>query len=164
MEMLRLESKNIRVESSVAPGSPPVWGNSNQLFRCCLEIIGNAADALHETGGGVFRLSSRLEGDDVVLEFSDSGPGIRDPQRVFDPFYTTKPIGKGAGLGLSATYGVVQDHHPKREADGTGRERRASRPHERARLGTSGLGEATVEAKGAKLYSGGEITGGPPRD
>jgi signal transduction histidine kinase len=110
MEMLRLESKNIRVESRVAPGCPPVWGNSNQLFRCCLEIIGNAADALHETGGGVFRLSSRLEGDDVVLEFSDSGPGIRDPQRVFDPFYTTKPIGKGTGLGLSATYGVVQDH------------------------------------------------------
>jgi signal transduction histidine kinase len=110
MEMLRLESKNIRVESSITRGFPPVWGNSNQLFRCCLEIIGNAADALQEVSGGVFRLSSRLEGEHVVLEFSDSGPGIRDPQRVFDPFYTTKPIGKGAGLGLSATYGVVQDH------------------------------------------------------
>jgi len=47
----------------------------------------------------------------VVLEFCDSGPGIREPQRVFDPFYTTKPVGKGTGLGLSATYGVVQDHH-----------------------------------------------------
>jgi signal transduction histidine kinase len=110
MEMLRLESKHIRVESSITRGLPPIWGNSNQLFRCCLEIIGNAADALDETSGGVFRVSSRLEAKDVVLEFSDSGPGMRDPQRVFDPFYTTKPIGKGAGLGLSATYGVVQDH------------------------------------------------------
>ena len=45
-----------------------------------------------------------------MLQFSDSGPGIRDPRRVFDPFYTTKPVGKGTGLGLSAAYGVVQDH------------------------------------------------------
>ena len=44
------------------------------------------------------------------MEFSDTGPGLREPQRVFDPFYTTKPIGKGTGLGLSAVYGVIQDH------------------------------------------------------
>ena len=50
------------------------------------------------------------EGNELVLEFSDSGPGVRDPQRIFDPFYTTKPVGKGMGLGLSVTYGVVQDH------------------------------------------------------
>ena len=46
----------------------------------------------------------------MVVQFSDSGPGIKEPHRVFDPFYTTKPIGKGTGLGLSAVYGVVQDH------------------------------------------------------
>jgi signal transduction histidine kinase len=46
----------------------------------------------------------------VVVQFSDSGPGIKEPHRVFDPFYTTKPIGKGTGLGLSEVYGVVQDH------------------------------------------------------
>ena len=39
-----------------------------------------------------------------------TGPGIRDPRRIFDPFYTTKAVGKGMGLGLSGTYGVVQDH------------------------------------------------------
>ena len=50
------------------------------------------------------------EGDQVVIEFSDSGPGARDPNRVFDPFYTTKPVGKGTGLGLSACYGIVQEH------------------------------------------------------
>jgi len=110
MELLRLESKKIRVESSIAPGLPRIWGNTNQLFQCCLEIIGNAMDALEEVSGGTFSASARREGDEVVLEFSDSGPGIREAQRVFDPFYTTKPIGKGTGLGLSATYGVVQDH------------------------------------------------------
>ena len=75
-----------------------------------MEIIGNATDALEEVGGGTFSVSVLPEGDELVMEFSDSGPGIRDPQRIFDPFYTTKAVGKGMGLGLSVTYGVVQDH------------------------------------------------------
>lgn len=111
MEMLRLESKKIRVETSVAPHLPKIWGNANQLFQCCLQIVVNAMDALEDVGGGTLHASARQEGDSVVMEFLDSGPGMREPQRVFDPFYTTKPLGKGTGLGLSATYGVVQDHH-----------------------------------------------------
>ena len=75
-----------------------------------MEIIGNATDALEEVGGGTLSVSVLQEGDELVMEFSDSGPGIRDPQRIFDPFYTTKAVGKGMGLGLSVTYGVVQDH------------------------------------------------------
>jgi C4-dicarboxylate-specific signal transduction histidine kinase len=110
LEMLRMETRNIRVEIKIPPDLPRIWGNSSQLFQCCLEIIANAMDALEDVGGGTFSVGARQEGSEVVLEFSDSGPGIREPQRVFDPFYTTKPIGKGTGLGLSATYGVVQDH------------------------------------------------------
>jgi signal transduction histidine kinase len=110
MELLRMESRGIRVECRIAADLPRIWGNSNQLFQCAIAVISNAIDALEEVGGGNFTLTARREGDDVVVEFSDSGAGIREPQRVFDPFYTTKPIGKGTGLGLSATYGVVQDH------------------------------------------------------
>ena len=110
MKMLRTENKNIHSESRVAPDLPQIWGNVNQLFQCCVEIIGNATDALEEVGGGTFSVSVLQEGDELVMEFSDSGPGIRDPQRIFDPFYTTKAVGKGMGLGLSVTYGVVQDH------------------------------------------------------
>jgi signal transduction histidine kinase len=55
-------------------------------------------------------VSARNENEEIIVQFSDSGPGIKEPHRVFDPFYTTKPIGKGTGLGLSAVYGVVQDH------------------------------------------------------
>jgi signal transduction histidine kinase len=79
-------------------------------MQCCLEIIGNSMDALAETGGGTLWVSVKCEDNEVVFQFSDSGPGILEPERVFDPFYTTKSVGKGAGLGLSATYGVVQDH------------------------------------------------------
>jgi C4-dicarboxylate-specific signal transduction histidine kinase len=68
-------------------------------------------DALEEAGGGTLQITAHRLGDDAMLQFSDTGPGVRDPLRVFDPFYTTKPVGKGTGLGLSAVYGVIQDHN-----------------------------------------------------
>ncbi len=111
MKMLRVGSKNIAVKNQIERGLPQIMGNVNQLFQCCVEIIGNAIDALEEVGGGVFTVGARREGSDLLIEVSDSGPGVRDPQRIFDPFYTTKAVGKGMGLGLSVTYGVVQDHH-----------------------------------------------------
>lgn len=109
MELFRLESKKIRLQSWVSPGLPRIWGNSNQLFQCFQHILNNAADALERTGGEI-SINAWLEQGSIVLEFCDTGPGIQEPDRVFDPFYTTKPVGKGAGLGLSATYGVVRDH------------------------------------------------------
>jgi len=110
MEALQLKSKNIQVETSLEPNLPRIWGNINQLLQCCLHILGNAVDALEEVGGGTLTAGVRREGEEVILEVSDTGPGIREPRKVFDPFYTTKAVGKGAGLGLSAVYGIVQDH------------------------------------------------------
>jgi len=110
MKMLQMETKGIRVHSTIAPNLPRIWGNPNQLMQCCLEIIGNSMDAQQQTAAGALWVNAKYEDNNVVLTFSDSGPGIREPERVFDPFYTTKPVGKGTGLGLSATYGVVQDH------------------------------------------------------
>jgi signal transduction histidine kinase len=100
----------IRVEVSIDPEFPRVHCNANQLFQTFVEIIENAMDALAETGGGVLRITAYRQGPDAVLQFADTGPGIREPERVFDPFYTTKPVGKGTGLGLSAVYGVIQEH------------------------------------------------------
>ena len=109
MESKRRSGK-VKVQIALDKDCPPVRGNANQLFQLCVEIIENAMDALDESGGGVLAISAQRQEDNVVLQFSDSGPGIREPQRVFDPFYTTKPVGKGTGLGLSAVYGVVLDH------------------------------------------------------
>jgi signal transduction histidine kinase len=108
---LQQHSGKIRVETFVEPQTPLVWGNANQLFQTFVHIIENAFDAMEDAGGGVLQISAQRHHADVVVQFSDSGPGIREPQRVFDPFYTTKPIGKGTGLGLSAVYGVIQDHN-----------------------------------------------------
>jgi CheY-like chemotaxis protein len=59
----------------------------------------------------------------VRIEFQDSGPGIKEPNRIFEPFYTTKSVGKGTGLGLSICYGIVKEHGGEisaRNADGGG--------------------------------------------
>jgi signal transduction histidine kinase len=112
MEGFKLENKkiNLTVESNDNAPLPRVLGNANQLLQAFLQIVENAVDALQEVGGGRLQVSLWREGNEVAVQFADSGPGLRDPERVFDPFYTTKAVGKGTGLGLSATYGVIQDH------------------------------------------------------
>jgi signal transduction histidine kinase len=110
MRELKGHDQNIRVETTIDRNLPQIWGDGHQLFQSFVQIVENALEALEETGGGVLRVSAQHDQEHVVIRFSDSGPGIKEPDRVFDPFYTTKPIGKGTGLGLSAVYGVVQDH------------------------------------------------------
>jgi signal transduction histidine kinase len=110
MRELQRHDHKIRIETVIAPNLPRVWGDGHQLFQTFVQIVENALDALEEAGGGSLQVSAQHHGEEVVVQFSDSGAGIKEPHRVFDPFYTTKPIGKGTGLGLSAVYGVVQDH------------------------------------------------------
>jgi signal transduction histidine kinase len=110
MEGFKLENRKISLTVESNDPLPRVLGNTNQLLQAFLQIVENAVDALQEIGGGRLQVSLWREANEVIVQFSDSGPGLRDPERVFDPFYTTKPVGKGTGLGLSATYGVIQDH------------------------------------------------------
>ncbi|MFZ0300410.1 MAG: ATP-binding protein [Candidatus Sulfotelmatobacter sp.] len=110
MRELQRHDQKIRIETVIEPNLPRVWGDGHQLFQTFVQIVENALDALEEAGGGSLRVSAQHHRQEVVVQFSDSGPGVKEPHRVFDPFYTTKPIGKGTGLGLSAVYGVVQDH------------------------------------------------------
>jgi len=110
MRELQRHDHKIRIELTIDPNLPRVWCDGHQLFQAFVQIVENALDALEEAGGGLLRVSAQPQGEEVVVQFSDSGPGVKEPLRVFDPFYTTKPIGKGTGLGLSAVYGMVQEH------------------------------------------------------
>jgi signal transduction histidine kinase len=103
---------SVQVRTDFASELPRVLGDSNQLLQVCLHITNNALYAMTETGG-VLSVTARLREDFVVLEFSDNGPGMEQPDRVFDPFYTTRPIGQGTGLGLSVCYGIIQEHNGK---------------------------------------------------
>jgi signal transduction histidine kinase len=107
----QFSTHKVEVQTSFATELRRVSADANQLLQVCLHIANNALQALEEVGGGVFFVKTRPEDNSIVLEFSDNGPGVREPDRVFDPFYTTRPVGKGAGLGLSACYGIIREHH-----------------------------------------------------
>jgi two-component system NtrC family sensor kinase len=73
---------------------------------------------------GKIRIATTTTRDGIEVSFRDSGTGIRNPDRIFDPFYTTKEVGKGTGLGLSICYGIVREHSGEilccNNADGRG--------------------------------------------
>jgi signal transduction histidine kinase/ActR/RegA family two-component response regulator len=90
---------------------PETLGDRHQLQQVFLNILNNAFDVLRNSPDprGLRVRTARAQGR-VVIEFTDSGPGVREPMRVFDPFYTTKPVGEGTGLGLSICYGILKEH------------------------------------------------------
>jgi signal transduction histidine kinase len=107
----QFSSHRIELQVSLGNDLPQISGDPNQLLQVFLHIASNALNALEELGGGIFSIKTRRQQESVVLEFSDNGPGAREPDKVFDPFYTTRMPGKGSGLGLSACYGIIRDHH-----------------------------------------------------
>ena len=110
LRSLDLRGKNTRIDLQTASILPGVRGDPNQLLQVFFNIISNAVDAMEAVGGGVLTVRTSRDRAQVVIEFSDTGPGIKEPHLVFDPFYTTKPVGKGTGLGLSICYGVLREH------------------------------------------------------
>jgi two-component system NtrC family sensor kinase len=83
-----------------------------QIQQVFINLINNAHHALIDVGGGSLEITSRCEGDAIVVDFIDNGPGIPEDirRKIFDPFFTTKETGKGTGLGLSVCYGIVNEH------------------------------------------------------
>jgi PAS domain S-box-containing protein len=106
-----LRLSNIRVHYELAPDLPMTAADPHQLQQVFLNLVNNAVDAILEnsTDGNLW-VSTSAKSDRLVVEFKDSGPGVKDASRVFDPFYTTKPVGKGTGLGLSICYGIISEH------------------------------------------------------
>lgn len=116
IEELNARQRHVKFHQQLAPDLPHVLADEYQILEICMHILNNSVDALREMGGGSITVRTFQEEGSVVIEFTDTGPGIADLSRLFDPFYTTKPIGEGAGLGLSACYGIVKEHGGKIEA------------------------------------------------
>ncbi|HWD83636.1 MAG TPA: ATP-binding protein [Kribbella sp.] len=90
---------------------PRIDAYAGELNQVWTNLIDNAVDAM--SGAGTLRISTRTDGDRVVVEFTDSGAGM-PPEvaaRAFEPFYTTKDVGKGTGLGLDIAQRIVAEHH-----------------------------------------------------
>ena len=110
-----LEVDGITVSLHLDEHLPPVWADAHQLHHVVANLITNAHHALQQTSSPR-RLSlttaTHADGSQVILEVSDSGPGIPEDvqRRVFDPFFTTKPQGVGSGLGLPLCRNIVEGH------------------------------------------------------
>ncbi|UKE75265.1 sensor histidine kinase [Xanthomonas graminis pv. phlei] len=91
----------------------------SELNQVYMNLLLNAGQAIGERGSIV--VSTGQDGEEVWIEFKDSGAGIPADllQRIFDPFFTTKPVGSGTGLGLSISYGIVNKHHGRIDVTST---------------------------------------------
>ena len=103
---------DVEFDVELPPDLPRVRGNPRSLEQVCLNLFLNAIQAMPQGGTIAVRGAPAEEGM-VRLDVSDTGVGIPDEHlaSVFDPFFTTKEVGVGTGLGLSVTYGIIQNHH-----------------------------------------------------
>ena len=104
---------NIVVSTDFAEG--PLWirGDSSHLKQLFMNLMLNAEEAVKESGGGHIKVTTRRYREWVRISVSDDARGIppENLKQVFYPFFTTKDVGEGTGLGLSTCYGIVTNHN-----------------------------------------------------
>ena len=117
----QFKTAQIQVQAELADGLPPIHGNAGKLQQVFLNLMLNAKEAM--PGGGTLRIATTVNGH-VEARVSDSGAGIAPEhlKRIYDPFFTTKTMPKpgerrGTGLGLSVSYGIIQEHAGKIEVE-----------------------------------------------
>lgn len=100
------KAKNISIAKELSPLLPEVICDGNMLSQVFVNLTLNAIDAM--SGGGTLTVKSMAKGDNIIVQFDDTGTGIpkEDLTRIFDPFYTTKE--KGTGLGLAVSYDIIK--------------------------------------------------------
>jgi two-component system NtrC family sensor kinase len=105
----------ISIEQDISENTCPVHGDPTQLQQVILNLFNNAMDAILEkhgtsgSGGKLLIKAGPGENNTIEISVKDNGCGItpENLNKIFTPFFTTKPVGKGAGLGLSVCYGII---------------------------------------------------------
>lgn len=91
---------------------PPVLCYPGKLNQVWMNLLSNAAEAVSGQDAPLVKIRTRCEPDSILVSIEDNGPGIKavDQSKIFEPFYTTKPVGQGTGLGLSISHSIVERH------------------------------------------------------
>jgi signal transduction histidine kinase len=107
----KLKHTSIEVVKDFDRGLPQLTVRGSELNQVWTNLIDNAIDAMGETG--TLTITTRLDGPCVRVDVADDGPGIpaEAQPHVLDPFFTTKPVGQGTGLGLDTARQIVEEHH-----------------------------------------------------
>jgi signal transduction histidine kinase len=105
-----LNINNIKVIRQFSESLPPITGDAEKLHQVFINLFNNAQYAMAD--GGEITIFTSSEGGCVKISILDTGIGISEEikNKIFDPFFTTKEVGEGTGLGLSVTYGIIQEH------------------------------------------------------
>jgi two-component system NtrC family sensor kinase len=108
-----LKTSQIQIVKQLGQTLPPVRGSANKLQQVFLNLFLNARDAM--PSGGMLEVRTAAHNGSVEVEIADTGAGIprEHIHRIFDPFFTTKATGRGTGLGLSVSYGIIKEHAGK---------------------------------------------------
>ena len=96
-------------------------GKVNQVFMNILTNAVQATIAKKGDGERIVSIATHIAGDHVIISIKDNGIGM-SPEvktRIYDPFFTTKPVGEGTGLGMAIVYGIIEDHHGSIDIDST---------------------------------------------
>jgi signal transduction histidine kinase len=103
--------QGINVTREYADDVPPIFAYGSELNQAWTNLLDNAVDAMKGKGDIIIRTYKQK--DNAIVEIEDNGPGIPKEiqSRIFDPFFTTKEPGKGTGLGLATTYGIITEKH-----------------------------------------------------
>lgn len=111
-------SAPVELRLRLDPRAPRAAGNRAALEQVLTHLIRNAIDAL-PLGGQITLVTDRISSEEVMIGVSDTGTGMPPHvvSHIFEPFYTTKEIGKGSGLGLALAHGIVQSHEGRIEVD-----------------------------------------------
>jgi len=140
----QLRRNQIEISRSYELNAPRIVGNAGKLQQVFTNLLLNARDAIPD-GGRITLKTAASRDDSLMVEVSDNGIGIapENVAKIYDPFYTTKGVGRGTGLGLAVSYGIVQEHsgHISVEsAPGRGTTFRIALPtaHARTRLQAAG--------------------------
>ncbi|OGF16418.1 MAG: hypothetical protein A2W00_07675 [Candidatus Eisenbacteria bacterium RBG_16_71_46] len=106
----QLNKQRVRAETALEETLPPLWGKETAVRSVCMNLLMNALQAMPE--GGTLLVRTERAGAGLALHVLDDGPGVplELEDRIWDPFFTTKPIGQGTGLGLSITQRIVHRH------------------------------------------------------
>ncbi|PJF10844.1 ATP-binding protein [Pseudorhodobacter sp. MZDSW-24AT] len=108
---LRIRAADATLSITLAPDLPQVVAGPVRLQQVLVNILTNAVDAVEGLDTRQITLTAHPAGEDVLIRIADTGPGVPDAlaSRIFDPFFSTKGVGKGLGLGLSISYNIIKD-------------------------------------------------------
>ncbi|MBL0717187.1 MAG: hypothetical protein JJV89_03970 [Desulfosarcina sp.] len=106
-----LELDHIKIKTKFAQHIPFVKGDAENLKQVFMNLIINAGQSI--TNNGSIIISTAFTGDNIMVKVEDTGSGIEPDviNKIFDPFFSTKPTGEGTGLGLSISYGIIKEHN-----------------------------------------------------